>query len=101
MRDIHCREETKSSQCERTVFGRDFLPPPQRKCPFTAYTSVVCHHILSPPALSLDAQRRSARRCCDFGVKSSGEEARLSILCNQRERTICPGTRSLKRRLAA
>lgn len=45
---LQSRGETKSSQCERTVFGRDFLPPPQRKCPFTAYTSVVCHHILSP-----------------------------------------------------
>lgn len=48
------------------------------------------------PALSRDAQRRCARRCCGFGVKSSGEEARLSVLCNQQERAIC-----LKRRLAA
>lgn len=47
--------------------------PPQRKCPFTVHSSVVCHHILSP-SFKRQYEACSAQPSHSFEVKSSRKE---------------------------
>lgn len=69
--------------------------PPQRKCPFTVHSSVVCHHILSP-SFKRQYEASSAQPSHSFEVKSSRKETQFPITCNQHWHEIWWAARNLK-----